>query len=106
MIRGQLAGVGDHWVVVVSTDSLADVLPTCWALLATTNPGPLNPPLVVALAAAAAGDDHPALWIRTTQIRTVATGALRLIGPVPAHILHQLDQTLTRLLDIQIDPPR
>ena len=97
--RGQLAHVNDNWVVVVSTDSLADILPTCWALLATPEPSSLGHPLQLELPANSAGD-HPQLWIRTTQIRTVASQALKLIGSVPDHILTELDRILPRLLDV------
>lgn len=102
LMRGQLARLDDYWIVVVSTDSLAGVLPTCWGLLATTDPGPLHPPLIIPLSAGSAGD-HPDLWIRTTQIRTVTTAALTPVGPVPANTIDQTDSLLVRLLDVKKD---
>lgn len=89
--------------VIVSTDSLARLLPTCWALLATPDQGPLQPPLVLAVPADAAGD-HPALWIRTTQIRTVHTTSLSPCGPLPTGLLTAVDELLPRLLDLSTPP--
>lgn len=97
ILRGQLVRLDEYWLVVVSTNSLADMLPTSWVLLVTSTPGPLGHPLQLVLPAGEAGE-HPDLWIRTTQIRTVATSQLEPVGMLPNPILNQLDRILPRLI--------
>jgi mRNA-degrading endonuclease toxin of MazEF toxin-antitoxin module len=98
--RGLLARYHDSWFVVVSADTLNRLLPTCWALLADPQPPQLQPPLVQLLPANTAGD-HPDLWVRCTQIRTVAVDSLEPIGPLPARHLSHIDAVLARIVDIQ-----
>lgn len=83
--------------VPVTTDSLASVLPTVWALVASPDRGPLRPPLVIPIHAGVVGD-QPALWIRATQIRTVAASGLRDLGQLPRSVVEQIDELLPRLL--------
>lgn len=99
MSRGWLCHHDGQYYVVVSTDSLAELLPTSWALVATPEQGPLQPPLVLALRADAAGE-HPGLWIRTTQIRTVHTASLTPCGPLPPRLMAVVDELLPRLLGL------
>lgn len=99
MRRGQLCRIDDDWYVVVSADTLNRLLPTCWALLVIDQPGQLQPPLVVAVPAGSAGD-HPDLWVRTTQIRTIVTAAATPVGLLPAQMMGSLDRVLVRLVGL------
>lgn len=100
-MRGRLCRLDDYWFVVVSTDSLTPLLPTCWALLTTTSPGPLRPPLVHHLPTGAVGD-HPELWIRATQIRTVTTASLTTVGRLSDSTMGVLDRAIGRIAGLTL----